>query len=293
MKNIITVIVSFCLLSQLVYCSTNVKNKLQNETPESISDTLIYSQSLTDKTGFRILTKTGLSLSGDSVNLSLSENEIIAYFETADTISPKTAMSNLKNYSKEFSVYGEMTKGSDTLNYYLLADGTAITYKYSRLITTERNVKFYKGALNIPTDNYNKIKSKLNILCFDKSKFDFDLWEYWKLDDTDGIYTDNNDQYKAYKRWNEQLDANNICRAFSLMKSVPEKSYFNVDWNVDYNCSLFGLAIMNNELYTLYMNGGGVMFLSLADNDYEELCYGCYKPECLKYFTCFLDRSHD
>lgn len=292
MKNILTII-SLCLLSQLVDCSTKINNQPQHNSAVSVADTLVFSENITEDTGIQVLTKGEFSMKGDSVKLSISDNEVKAYFETADTIPQKIALKQLASYRKEFSIQGEMVEDGDTLNYYILADGTAITYKYSRLISKERDVKFYRNTINLPSDNYNKIKSKLNILCFSKSKFDFALWELWKQDDTEGIYTDNNDQYKAYKRWNEQLDANGICKAFSMMKSVPEKSYFNVDWTVDHDCSLFGLAIMDGQLYTLYMNGGGVIFLSLADNDYEELCYGCYKPECLKYFTYYLNRSDD
>jgi len=233
----------------------------------------------------QILTKHGFSLTGDSVNLAIGDDDIKKYFETAETISEKIVLEILRTYNNQYSVGGEMVDKGDTLSYYILGDGTAITIEYRRLIMhKERKIAFYRNTINLPPDKYNKVKSKINILCFDKSKFDFALWEEWKKDYPD-IIVDNNAEYEAYKRWNEKLDANGICKAFTLMKSLDSKGDLNVSLSVDPNCNLFGLAIMNNQLFTLYMDGGGAMYLTSARNDNDELIYGCYKPECLLYFT--------
>jgi hypothetical protein len=242
----------------------------------------------------RILTRNGFSLTGDSVDLKISDDEISIYFETADTISEKEALKQLKVYNNQYSICGEMIHKGDTLNYYILGDGIGIAYEYRHLISKkERKIAFYRNTINLPSDKYKKIKSKINILHFEKSKFDFTLWEEWKKNDTDNVYVDNNEQYKAYKQWNEKLDANGICRAFTLMELLYSEGVLNVALSVDHNCRLFGLAIMNDKLYALFMDGGGAIYLTTVKNDHDKLVYGCYKPECLKFFTNRLQTSEE
>ncbi len=228
-------------------------------------------------------------------------DEINAYFETADTIPADMALSRLQSYNKRYSIRGELLKDGYTLSYVILGNGIGLTYPYSRSETERQQTTiFYEGRIGLPSDTYETMKSNLNILCFEKNRFDFSIWEEWKQSDTDGYIIDNNELYKAYKRWNEELDANEIYRAFLSMERVPARNYLNVSWNVDHFCSVYGLAIYKARLYTLYMNGGGVIFLIptlcrwgwLAHGD-DELIWGCYKPECEKHFIQRLSSNED
>lgn len=265
----------------MMACSQNSVSRVSKESIHN-SDSL----SLSTEDKIYILTTESYSLTGDSADIHISSVDIKEYFETAEILPEKTALERLKTYNHQFSVSGKMVNQEDTLSYYILGDGTGITYEYRRLISEkEQKVTFYHNSINLPSDKYKKIKSPLNILYFEKSKFDFALWEEWKKSDTDNIYVDNNEQYKAYKRWNEKLDVNGICKAFTLMEILYSEGVLNVALSVDHNCRLFGLAIMNGKLHTLFMDGGGAIYLTSVKDDHDELIYGCYKPECLKYFT--------
>ncbi len=308
MKKLIGIILLTC--SFFLSCIGNQKadNREGNTSEDAVEIvTSLDSVSATDtipkviEKGIRILTQQSLSLTGDSTDLDISLNEIKAYFETSDTMSIDIALSKLQSYNKLYSIRGELLKDGDTLSYAMLGNGIGLTYKYSRSETEKQQTTiFYEGKIGLPSDTYKTIKSKLKILCFEKSRFDFSIWEEWKKNDTDGYIIDNNELYRAYKRWNEVLDANDIYRAILSMERVPARSYLNVDWSVDYHCNVYGMAIYNGQLYTLYMNGGGVIFLIptlskwgwLAHGD-DELIWGCYKPECEKYFIQRLSTNED
>ncbi|WP_165024402.1 hypothetical protein [Dysgonomonas sp. ZJ279] len=248
------------------------------------------------KDSITILTLEYLSHLGDSVNYTVSNDEVIKFFDTGEKITDEDAINIIEKQSYKYFIIGELLLNNDTIPYTILPSGVGF-YDIAKL-TDNKSISmlvYFKNEKIINQENHIKIRSDINIISYKKREFDFALWELWRKEDSDSIYSYDSQEYKAYKRWNEKLYTDAIYKAFNLCKEVA--SYEKIDYlhNVGLHCGLDGYLIKNERIYYFRMDSGGIFELFLTNQYvlYRRKIYGCFISEGLNYFVDYLHNSED
>lgn len=229
------------------------------------------------------------SLISDSVSFTISKDRVTHFFETGDTISMNEAVKILSsNDAFTHNIMGNISIGQDTLCYMIHASGVGIIYESLQKLSKGKKVLFYKNDIDIPKETYKNKNKKIKILCYQKSNFDFSIWEEWRKENPD-TYIDGNDEYNAYTRWNK-MNVYGIYDAFNI-STITTREEIRYDYYINPYCTITGLLIKDNLINMFWMNGGGAFNLFPNFNRGIGEVYGCFKPECLKYFISCLQTS--
>lgn len=269
-----------CLLS----CSGQHKAKYASDNAHKTKERATDTISLI----FTVNSIKSLSLTDDLANFNVTKESVEQFFKTGSIVSNSDALKSLSENNFKYNIMGEITINQDTLCYVIHASGIGVIFESPLKLSKNKAPVYYKNNIDIPKDIYTKEKSVINILCYERKKIDLSTWDKLKEEDP-SVY--DNELYNSYLRWNHQ-SVSDMYKAFSLLKKTTMET-IRYDYNVNSGCFANGFLIKNNTIYEFWMNGGGVFELFPNGNRSLTEVYGCFTPECKKYFISILKREND